>query len=61
MAKLERKSRKMVTAFDEAKVAVSLFSMGLSDSEVAQGALDGTLKGSEVVVGCLLGKLICFL
>jgi len=51
------KIQKMVTAFDEAKVAVSLFSMGLSDSEVAQGALDGTLKGSEVVVGLLTGKI----
>ena len=32
------KIQKMATAFDEAKVAVSLFSMGLSDTEIAQAA-----------------------
>lgn len=49
--------QKMVTAFDEAKVAVSLFSMGLSDTEIAQGALNGTLKASEVLAGLLTGKI----
>lgn len=49
--------QKMVTAFDEAKVAVSLFSMGLSDAEIAQGALNGTLKASEVLAGLLTGKI----
>lgn len=51
------KIQKMVTAFDEAKVAVSLFSMGLSDTEIAQGALNGTLKESEVLAGLLTGKI----
>lgn len=51
------KIQKMVTAFDEAKVAVSLFSMGLSDAEIAQGALNGTLKASEVIAGLLTGKI----
>ena len=51
------KIQKMVTAFDEAKVAVSLFSMGLSDAEIAQGALNGTLKASEILAGLLTGKI----
>lgn len=51
------KIQKMVTAFDEAKVAVSLFSMGLSDTEIAQGALNGALKESEVLAGLLTGKI----
>lgn len=51
------KIQKMVTAFDEAKVSVSLFSMGLSDAEIAQGALNGTLKASEVLAGLLTGKI----
>nr|DAG68052.1 MAG TPA: tail tape measure protein [Caudoviricetes sp.] len=51
------KIQKMVTAFDEAKVAVSLFSIGLSDAEIAQGALNGTLKASEVLAGLLTGKI----
>lgn len=51
------KIQKMVTAFDEAKVAVSLFSMGLSDAEIAQGALNGTLKASEVLARLLTGKI----
>lgn len=49
--------QKMVTAFDEAKVAVSLFSMGLSDTEIVQGALNGTLKASEILAGLLTGKI----
>ena len=53
----KKKIKKMVTAFDEAKVAVSLFSMGLSDTEIAQGALNGTLKASEVLAGLLTGKI----
>lgn len=51
------KIQKMVTAFDEAKAAVSLFSIGLSDAEIAQGALNGTLKASEVLAGLLTGKI----
>lgn len=51
------KIQKMITAFDEAKVAVSLFSMGLSDAEIAQGALNGTLKASEILAGLLTGKI----
>lgn len=51
------KIQKMVTAFDEAKVAVPLFSMGLSDAEIAQGALNGTLKASEVLARLLTGKI----
>lgn len=51
------KIQKMVTAFDEAKVAVSLFSIGLSDAEIAQGALNGTLKASEILAGLLTGKI----
>lgn len=54
---IRTKIQKMVTAFDEAKVAVSLFSMGLSDTEIAQGALNGTLKESEVLAGLLTGKI----
>lgn len=52
-----KKLQSIVTGFDEAKVAVSLFSMGLSDTEIAQGALSGTLKASEVVAGLLTGKI----
>lgn len=52
-----KKLQSIVTGFDEAKVAVSLFSMGLSDSEIAQGALNGTLQASEVLVGLLTGKI----
>lgn len=44
------KIQKMVTAFDEAKVAVSLFS-------IAQSALNGTLKASEILAGLLTGKI----
>lgn len=51
------KIQKMATAFDEAKVAVSLFRMGLSDTEIAQGALNSTLKASEVLAGLLTGKI----
>ena len=52
-----KKIQPIVTGFDEAKVAVSLFSMGLSDAEIAQGALNGTLKASEVLAGLLTGKI----
>lgn len=52
-----KKLQSIVTGFDEAKVAVSLFSMGLSDTEIAQGALNGTLKASDVVAGLLTGKI----
>ena len=52
-----KKIQSIVTGFDEAKVAVSLFSMGLSDAEIAQGALNGTLKASEVLAGLLTGKI----
>lgn len=52
-----KKIQPIVTGFDEAKVAVSLFSMGLSDAEIAQGALNGTLKVSEVLAGLLTGKI----
>lgn len=52
-----KKLQSIVTGFDEAKVAVSLFSMGLSDAEIAQGALNGTLKASEVIAGLLTGKI----
>nr|DAG60577.1 MAG TPA: tail tape measure protein [Caudoviricetes sp.] len=52
-----KKIQYIVTGFDEAKVAVSLFSMGLSDAEIAQGALNGTLKASEVLAGLLTGKI----
>lgn len=52
-----KKLQSIVTRFDEAKVAVSLFSMGLSDAEIAQGALNGTLKASEVLAGLLTGKI----
>lgn len=52
-----KKLQPIVTGFDEAKVAVSLFSMGLSDAEIAQGALNGTLKASEVLAGLLTGKI----
>ena len=51
------KIQKMVTAFDEAKDAVSLFSIGLSDAKIAQGALNVTLKASEVLAGLLTGKI----
>lgn len=47
----------LVTGFDEAKLAVSLFASGATDAEVAQAALNGTLKASEVVAGLLTGKI----
>ena len=49
--------QKLVTGFDEAKLAVSLFASGATDAEVAQAALNGTLKVSEVVAGLLTGKI----
>lgn len=49
--------QKLVTGFDEAKLAVSLFASGATDAEVAQAALNGTLKASEVVAGLLTGKI----
>lgn len=52
-----KKLQSIVTGFDEAKVAVSLFSMWLSDAEIAQGALNGTLKASEVLARLLTGKI----
>ena len=52
-----KKIQPIVTGFDEAKDAVSLFSMGLSDAEIAQGALNGALKASEVLAGLLTGKI----
>lgn len=52
-----KKLQSIVTKFDEAKLAVSLFSMGMKDTEVAQAALNGTLKKSEVIAGLLTGKI----
>ena len=52
-----KKLQGMVTGFGEAKVAVSLFSMGLDDAEVVQGALSGTLSKTETVAGLLTGKI----
>lgn len=51
------KIQKMATAFGEAQKQVMLFSLGLSDTEIAQGALNGTLKASEVLAGLLTGKI----
>ena len=51
------KLQKMATAFGEAQKQVTLFSMGLSDTEIAQGALNGTLKASEVLARLLTGKI----
>lgn len=52
-----KKLQSIVTGFDEAKLAVSLFSMGMKDTEIAQAALNGTLKKSEVIAGLLTGKI----
>lgn len=52
-----KKLQDLATKFDEAKLAVTLFSQGSTDAEVAQAALNGTLKASEVVAGLLTGKI----
>lgn len=52
-----KKLQSIVTGFDEAKLAVSLFSMGMKETEIAQAALNGTLKKSEVIAGLFTGKI----
>ena len=55
--KLGTKIQKMVTGFQEAKLALKLYEYQVGASKIAQGAFDGTLKASEVVVGLLTGKI----
>ena len=52
-----KKVQAMITKFDEAKLSLKLFSMGMDDSEVMQGAMSGALNKTEVAVGLLTGKL----
>ena len=52
-----KKLQSIVTGFDEAKLAVSIFSMGMKETEIAQAALNGTLKKSEVIAGLFTGKI----
>lgn len=49
--------QKIVKGFQEAQLALSLFSLQMGKASIAQAALNGTLKASEVVVGLLTGKI----
>lgn len=47
----------IVKGFQEAKLALALFSMQAEGTSIAQAALNGTLKASEVIVALLTGKM----
>lgn len=55
--KLGTKIQKMVTGFQEAKLALKLYEYQVGASKIAQGVFDGSLKASEVVIGLLTGKI----
>ena len=46
-----------VQAFQKAKVALALFSAQAGETTIAQAALNGTLKASEVITALLTGKM----
>lgn len=48
---------KIVKGFQEAKLALALFSMEAKGTTVAQGVMNGTLKASEGLVALLTGKM----
>lgn len=47
----------LVTGFQNAKVAISLLSMEVGSANLAQAALNGTMKAGEVIVALLTGKM----
>ena len=47
----------IVKGFQEAKLALALFSMQAEGTSIAQAALNGTLKASEVITALLTGKM----
>ncbi|MCI2047828.1 MAG: tape measure protein [Faecalibacterium sp.] len=47
----------LIKGFQEARLAVTLFSMGQTQAQIASAALDGTLAAHEVLVGLLTGKI----
>lgn len=49
--------QKMVTGFQEAKLALKLFSMQAGETTIAQGLMNGTLKATEGIVALLTGKM----
>lgn len=49
--------QKIIKGFQEAQLALSLFSLQMGKTSIAQAALNGTLKISETVVGLLTGKI----
>lgn len=51
------KIQSVVTGFQEAKLALQLYSMQVGSANVAQGVFNGMLKAQEVIVGLLTGKI----
>ena len=47
----------VVNAFQEAQIAISLFSLSTNGATVAQGLLNGSLTLGEAIVGILTGKM----
>lgn len=49
--------QKMVKGFQEAKLALKLFSMQAGETTIAEGLMNGTLKATEGIVALLTGKM----
>ena len=49
--------QKMVKDFQEAKLALKLFSMQAGETTIAEGLMNGTLKATEGLVALLTGKM----
>lgn len=47
----------LVTGFQNAQVAISLLSMSIGEANLAQAALNGTMKISEAITALLTGKM----
>lgn len=55
--KIGKTVQSIVTGFQTAKLAISLYTLETNGATVAQGLLNGVLTASEVVVGLLTGKI----
>ena len=49
--------QKVVTGFQEAKLALTLYSMQINGANIANGVFNGTLTVGETIVGLLTGKI----
>lgn len=47
----------MVNGFQQARLALSLYTLEVGNANVAQGIINGTLKASEIAVGLMTGKI----